>query len=117
MPGGVVDIVVVAGAGVEDGESFEQAAKRELLEELGLTITDLEAFCTVETDQAVEKYFISHWDAGAVDLICWEEHEKNIDDNLYAPVWVDMARVARLNLVPTAVKARLVEKYENDSGC
>ena len=43
---------------IEYGESFEEAGAREVLEETGLRVNDLEVFC-VQTDKNEHAHFIS----------------------------------------------------------
>lgn len=53
------DYWVVPGGGLESNESYEDAAKRELMEELGLSIQEMSELCTITFDDRIEKYFIS----------------------------------------------------------
>ena len=46
------------GGAIEYGETFEEAGKREVLEESGLTVNNLEVFC-VQTDKNEHAHYIS----------------------------------------------------------
>ncbi len=46
------------GGGLEAHESYEQAAVRELREELELPVRQMSELCTINLDNSTEKYFI-----------------------------------------------------------
>ena len=78
---------VTAGGECEAGESFEEAARRELFEETGITADPGEQiarttpqFITVEGEsvQADERYFIVHVDEASIDTSHHTELEQKV---------------------------------------
>jgi len=76
------------GGGVEEGESFEQAALRELYEETGIRRNDpgpsRRERCFVmtlpsgERVQAHERFFIINVSGDEIDILGWSENEKSV---------------------------------------
>ncbi len=100
---------VVPGGGLDINESYEEAAKRELLEELGLSIREMRELCTISLDDRIEKYFISYSDTCDMIKMHGEELKRSNDDNIYEPTWVDISNVPLIFLLPNELKDKLVE--------
>ncbi|PVY86931.1 NUDIX hydrolase [Pantoea ananatis] len=76
------------GGGVEEGESFEQAALRELYEETGIRRNDpgpsrrercfVMALPSGERVQAHERFFIINVSGDEIDTLGWSENEKSV---------------------------------------
>jgi ADP-ribose pyrophosphatase YjhB (NUDIX family) len=76
------------GGGVDEGETYEDAARRELFEEVGLRIehtgpqiaqrTAIFALPSGEMVEADERYFIIEVDQLAVSNENWTEHEREV---------------------------------------
>jgi len=100
---------VVPGGGLDINENYEEAAKRELLEELGLSIREMKELCTISLDDRIEKYFISYSDTCETVKMQGEELKRSSDDNIYDPTWVDVSNVPLINVLPNELKDKLVE--------
>jgi len=100
---------VVPGGGLEAHESYEQAAVRELREELELPVRQMSELCTINLDNSTEKYFISYSDSCGKVEMHGEELKRSAVDNIYEPVWVDVSNIQRITLLPVELKKRLQE--------
>lgn len=79
-------IWITPGGGLEEGESFEDALKRELFEELGVQIigncpevyyrNPIYTLKSGEKVQSVEKFFLVALDDEAFSFVYWTESEK-----------------------------------------
>lgn len=79
-------IWITPGGGLEDGESFEDALKRELFEELGILWerdcleiyhrNPLYALNSGEVVQSVEKFFLVRMEEEQFTYVSWSESEK-----------------------------------------
>jgi len=101
---------VALGGGLEAGENYEQAAVRELMEELELSVQRMSELCTINLATGVEKYFISYSDSCKNVTMHGEELKRSTLDNIYEPAWVDIARIRHITLLPAELKNRLLEK-------
>lgn len=85
------------GGGVESGETFEQAAIRELKEETGIYVDDVGQSLTERTFEmtlpsgevvlAHEKFYLIKIDNEDISSSGWTENEKSIIDNYH---WWDL---------------------------
>ncbi|XMB85930.1 NUDIX domain-containing protein [Mycoplasmatota bacterium WC44] len=105
---------VIPGGGLEDNETYCDAAKRELNEELGIQLANLVKLGTIETETSIEKYFISIVNDIFEVKILGEERERMSEDNIYVPIWIDIKIIKSLTLFPDEIKDALhnyLDKY------
>ncbi|MFA6325384.1 MAG: NUDIX domain-containing protein [Candidatus Paceibacterota bacterium] len=91
------------GGHMEFGESFEEAIRRETLEESGVTIKNLKFSCVANVNQynVVLTGFIAGWDSGEIRTI----EEENIGDWF----WCDFNNLPEPLFYPTAI---LIDSYK-----
>ncbi|MDL4842347.1 NUDIX hydrolase [Aquibacillus rhizosphaerae] len=94
---------VFPGGGIEAGETPEEAAKREALEELGVKIKVDECIATIEFD-GPQYYFLSE----IIDGIFGTGHGKEFTDEdrgrgLYLPMWIEINRLSHIDVKPKEV--------------
>ena len=99
----------VPGGGLKEDESFEEGARRELAEELGISTGEMEELCTIALNDRIEKYYISYIDKCDTVEIQGEELERSNDDNIYIPTWVDVSNIPLITLLPDGLKTKLAE--------
>ena len=83
---------VVPGGGIEEGETPEEAAVREVLEELGLTVA-LERAVLRREDQV---FFLAYVDGEPALVLGGPESLRVSEDNQYLPQWVTLREAAEL---------------------
>jgi 8-oxo-dGTP pyrophosphatase MutT (NUDIX family) len=101
---------VVPGGGIEDGEDNETALRREMLEELGISIKDISLFHEdAETNQV---FFICKEDK-SVERVerSGPELEQETPDNLYENFEVEVKDVKSLRLFPEYIKDKFLSHY------
>jgi 8-oxo-dGTP diphosphatase len=103
------------GGGVDEGESPEQTAVREALEELGIQVTIRQKIANVQLGyKSRQFYFLAEQTGGEFGTGTGEEFESsNLDDpqkGMYIPIWMPIEELSQhTNIYPVEV-ARLVVK-------
>jgi len=87
------------GGKIEPDETPEQACVREALEETGLSVTLARKVQVLFNLGRVEHYFLASGFSGAVALR-GPEREHNSPENFYQPMWVALARLDEVTLLP-----------------
>ncbi|WP_158661723.1 NUDIX domain-containing protein [Enterococcus timonensis] len=105
--------LVVPGGGVNPGEKDEQAAIREIHEELGwqLIVNQLKLLFFVEEGSEIQKYFLYQTEISTTPQIKGEEAIRASADNQYVPIWVNIEQLGQINLVPSSAKERLIHYF------
>ena len=106
---------VFPGGGVEKGETPEEAAVREIQEELGLVGKAEELLFSVESYHNGDKdpYFLCSVDSDEIKL-GGPEKQRQSKENWYAPQWVEFEKVRNLNLLPNTAKEQFLEKVGSE---
>lgn len=102
---------VVAGGGVNEGESFEAAAKRELYEETGICVERIRELVGLTTDRGYEKYYISMVSDTYDITILGEELKRQSELNRYIPEWVSLDKLNEVNLFPAELKKFIKREF------
>ncbi len=102
---------VVPGGGLEEGESFECAAKRELYEETGLCVKEINDFATLNMTGGTEKYYIATVSDTYDARLQGEEVKRSDESNQYVPEWVAISKLNDVNLLPSELKKYIFEYF------
>ena len=108
---------VIPGGSVEQGESPEDSARRELGEETGVEfLLKQKLYESVNPSSGrVGHYFAAQWQGGEPMLRddSPEADERDETTNRYAPTWVTAQTVCGLALFPTIIRDRLCQDLQN----
>ena len=97
---------IVAGGGVQEGETFEQTAYREIQEELGVTVDNMRPlFARNCKDGSVEVYWLSYTDRLEIDGIQGEEKEIWSENNQYYPEWIPVNKLNDILIYQEEIKS------------
>ena len=106
---------VFPGGGVDEGESPEQAAVREAMEELGIQVTLKQKVAEIQLGQKSRQvYFLAEQTSGKFGTGAGEEYTHadptSSDEGIYIPVWMPIEELPlHENVYPEDV-AKLVVK-------
>lgn len=89
------------GGGVDQGESHEYAAVREMQEELGLHVRVIRKIAEVHFNGNLQPYFLVETEAGEFGTGTGKEFgEYDPTRGTYHPVWMPVGEIIRQNVVP-----------------
>lgn len=83
------DYYAIPGGGIEEGETPEQAAVREIQEELGLDIYNLENISRIKTKMRDDYNFIVNTNDQEFNVTGPEKNRLNDSNNLFRPEWLN----------------------------
>lgn len=110
-----LDYFVFPGGGVDEGESPEQAAIREALEELGIDIALKQKVAIIQLGQRSRQiYFLAEQTGGEFGTGVGEEYTASdpasTEEGVYVPIWMPVEEILLHQNVYPAEVARLVVK-------
>jgi 8-oxo-dGTP diphosphatase len=98
---------VFPGGGIENGETPEEATKREAFEELGVVVKVNECLAKVEFN-GTQYFFICEIISGTFGTGAGEEFTyKKSDRGVYIPTWVDIEKLLFINVKPKEVALKV----------
>src|ERR1041385_377630 len=113
-----LDYFVFPGGGMDDGETPEQAAIREAMEELGVEVAIRQKVAIIHFDQSTQVYYLVERVSGEFGTGSGEEYtDADPDDpqeGIYVPVWMPIDELPNQPKVFPADLARLVLKAKTD---
>ena len=117
-----LDYFVFPGGGVDEGESPEQAAVREAMEELGIEVALKQRVAEIQLGQKSRQiYFLVEQIGGEFGAGVGEEYADSVpsssDEGIYIPVWMPLDEVHRhQNIYPVDVANLIVRSVQEGWG-
>ena len=107
-----LEYYVFPGGGVDIGETSEQAAIREAMEELGVEVAIRQEVAVIHFDQSTQVYFLVERVSGEFGTGTGEEYTDSDpgdpQEGVYVPVWMSMDELLNQEKVFPANLAKLV---------
>jgi 8-oxo-dGTP diphosphatase len=103
------------GDGVEEGETNEEAATREVSEETSLSAKPVRLlYRVVYDDDSEQLYYLCDYVSGEPKLYDDSEEKAETDrgENIYRPLWLAVSELSTTTLYPTEVKNALMEELK-----
>jgi 8-oxo-dGTP pyrophosphatase MutT (NUDIX family) len=115
-----LDYFVFPGGGVDEGESPEQGAIREALEELGVEVAIKQKVAVIHFDQSTQVYYLVDRVGGEFGTGTGEEFTDadpyDPEEGVYIPIWMSIEDLPRHEKIFPEELSRLVVKAKMD-GC
>ena len=107
---------VFPGGGLEENETLEECAKREIFEEFGIVVEVKNKLYLKKVDDEFEQYlFLCKYVSGTLGTGSGPEFSgdpKYIDRGLYIPTIVPKEEIKNIRLLPEEFKEKLIEDFE-----
>ena len=115
---GGLDYFVFPGGGVDEGETPEQGAVREAMEELGVEVTIKQKIAIIHFDQSTQIYFLVERVSGEFGTGTGEEYTdadpNDPTEGVYIPIWMPLDELPRHEKVFPEDLAKLVVRSKTD---
>ncbi len=109
-----LDYFVFPGGGVDEGETAEQAAVRETMEELGVEVAIKQKVAVIHFDQSTQVYFLVERVSGEFGSGTGEEFTdsdpNDPEEGIYIPIWMPIDELPRHEKVFPESVAKLLLK-------
>lgn len=105
------DYYAVPGGRSEEGETPEITAVREVKEETNLDVKIDYLLFEFDGIYGRHEYFFVVKNIEGEARLGGEELENNREDDHYEIAWIELDRLAEVNLLPGEVKKKIVERY------
>jgi 8-oxo-dGTP pyrophosphatase MutT (NUDIX family) len=113
-----LDYFVFPGGGVDEGETVEQGAIREAMEELGVKVAIKRKVAEIHFDQSMQVYFLVDRVGGDFGTGTGEEYTdsdaNDPSEGVYIPVWMPIDELPRHEKVFPEDLAKLVLKAKTE---
>lgn len=113
-----LDYFVFPGGGVDEGETPEQAAIREAMEELGVEVAIKQKVAVIHFGQSTQVYFLVDRVGGEFGTGTGEEYTDSDPDDpeegVYIPVWMPIHELPQHEKVFPEALSKLVVKSKAD---
>ena len=115
---GGLDYFVFPGGGVDDGETPEQGAVREAMEDLGVEVVIKQKVAEIHFDQSMQIYFLVTRVRGEFGTGTGEEYTdsdpNDPSEGIYIPIWMPIDELPRHEKVFPEALAKLVVMSKTD---
>jgi len=113
-----LEYYVFPGGGVEEGETPEQAAFREAMEELGIEVAIRQKVAIIHFGFSTQVYFLveqvgGEFGTGTGEEFC-DADPNSLEEGIYLPVWMPIDELAHRDKVYPVYVAKLVLKAQTD---
>ena len=109
-----LEYFVFPGGGVDDGESPEDAAVREAMEELGVEVVITQKVAEIHFDTSTQVYFLVERVAGEFGTGAGEEFTdsdpSDPSEGIYVPIWMPIEELSQRGNVHPAELVEIVLK-------
>ena len=113
-----LDYFVFPGGGVDEGETSEQAAIREAMEELGIEVAIKQRIAEIQLGQKSRQvYFLVQQTGGEFGTGVGEEYTdsdpNDPDEGIYIPIWMPIEKLSEYqNIYPASLAKQVIRSVQ-----